>query len=119
MMVNEGYLQELEKRIAEIREKGGGLVTAMNGSNVSFPDGMDVMVEYTSAVEVLREVGGQLFDAIDLCDPEDNELLSREEDEEEEEGEEEDEDEEEDDEEDEEERRARRVLRARRDEDRS
>ena len=88
LMVNEGYLQELEKRIAEIREKGGGLVTSMNGSKVSFPDGMNLLVEYTSAVEVLREVGKQLFDAIDLCDPEDNELLRREEeDEEEQEGE--------------------------------
>ena len=87
LMVNEGYLQELEKRIAEIREKGGGLVTSMNGSKVSFPDGMNLLVEYTSAVEVLREVGKQLFEAIDLCDPEDNELCSREEDEEEEEGE--------------------------------
>ena len=96
LMVNEGYLQELEKRIAEIREKGGGLVTSMNGSKVSFPDGMNLLVEYTSAVDVLREVGKQLFDAIDLCDPEDNELLSREEDEEEEEGEDDEEGEEDD-----------------------
>ena len=100
-MVNEGYLQELEKRIAEIREKGGGLVTSMNGSKVSFPDGMNLLVEYTSAVEVLREVGKQLFDAIDLCDPEDNELLSREEDEEEEEGEDDEEGEEDDEDEEE------------------
>ena len=94
LMVNEGYLQEMEKRIAEVREKGAGLVKAMGGdragSKTSFPDGMNVMVEYTAAVEVLREVAKELFDPIDLCDPEDNELLRREEEEDEEEGEDED-----------------------------
>ncbi len=91
LMVNEGFLQEMEKRIEEIREKGGELVKAMaSGKTISFPDGMNLLVEYTSAVEIFRDLAGQIFDAVDLCDPEDNELLRREEEDEEDEEEDED-----------------------------
>lgn len=101
LMVNEGMLVELETRIAEIRKTGGELVRAMNGEKVPFPDGMHLLVDYSGSVEVLQEVARALFAAVDLCDPEDNELLRREEEEEEGEDPEDDEDsEDEDDEED-------------------
>jgi len=77
LMVNEGMLQELEKRIGEIRSKGSDLVRAMLGK-ATFADGVVLANDYTTAVEVLQEVGKQLFGAMDLVDPEDNELLSRE-----------------------------------------
>lgn len=99
LMVNEGMLAELENRIAEIRRIGGELVRAMNGDKVPFPDGMHLLVDYSGSVEVLQEIAGALFAAVDLCDPEDNELLRREE--EEDEGEDVEEEDEEEDEEDE------------------
>ena len=101
-MVNEGLLQLMEARIAEVREKGGALVRGYGDGKFSFETGMNLFVEYSSAVEVLQDVSKQLFSPIDLCDPEDNELLSREEEEEEgedEDGEEGDEDDEDDEEE--------------------
>ncbi len=98
LMVNEGLLQELEKRIAEIRQKGSELVKAMDGK-MPFSTGIELVAEYSMAVEVLQEFSKQLFDAMDLCDPEDNELCRREE-EEEEGGEDEDEEEEDEDAED-------------------
>ena len=78
LMVNEGLLQEMEQRIAEVREKGSELVKAMGGK-MPFPTGMQLVAEYSEAVDVLQEFGKQLFGAIDLCDPEDNELCRREE----------------------------------------
>lgn len=98
LMVNEGLLQEMEQRIRDVREKGSGLVKAM-GSQEHFSAGMNLYIEYCQSLEILLDVGKQLFAAIDLCDPEDNELLSREqEDEEQEEEEDEDGDDEESDE---------------------
>lgn len=83
LMVNEGILQELEKRIGELRRLGGELVKAMNGSKVAFSDGMNLLVEYSGSLQVLQEFSKQVFSGFDLCDPEDNELQSREEEDEE------------------------------------
>lgn len=95
LMVNEGFLQELENRIKEIRRTGGELVKAMGNAKAPFAEGMTLVVEYSDSVQVLQEVGKQLFGAFDLVDPEDNELQRREEEDDEEGDEEDDEDDEE------------------------
>jgi len=66
----------------------------MSGKS-GFSDGVNLLNDYSVAQEILLDVAKQLFAAMDLVDPEDNELLRREEEDEEDDGEEsEDEDEE-------------------------
>jgi hypothetical protein len=95
-MVNEGLLQEIETRVKTIRGLQNQLVRRRDDPKLSYSEGIEWMSEYDSAVQVLQEVGKQLFSSFDLQDPEDNELERREEEDEEgeDEGDEDEEDEE-------------------------
>lgn len=99
LMVNEGILQELESRIAGVRQMGSTLLKMHADGKSGFAAGLVLVREYDESAQVLQEMAGLVFCAMDLCDPEDEELARRDEEDEEEEESEDEEGDEEDDEE--------------------
>lgn len=98
LMANESLLQEIETRVGHVRELGKQLVRGHASAECSFASGLEDVREYDTSVQVLQEVAAQLFAALDVVDPEDEELENREEADEEEADEEGEESEEEEDE---------------------
>lgn len=104
LMANESLLQRIEEQVEVLRKHGGVLVKRHGDAKFSFSEGVELVQEYEGALVLLREAVEMLYPALDVCDPEDNELHDREaaeeEDAEDDEDDEEEDDEEEGDEED-------------------
>jgi len=85
LMANESLLQEIETRVKHVRELGRQLVKGHANEQFSFASGLEDVREYDTSVQVLQEVASQLFAALDVVDPEDEEMQNREEEDESEE----------------------------------